>query len=101
MKKINGDANQPTDQQGEYRAICLFEIWDIRKKAEICNYDVARGVLIENNCKSLFEDGVFPFGFLLHQAISEKGAECVFPGLLYIWYSSSGCFQEDYFSLIK
>ena len=24
-KKINGDVNQPTDQQGEYRAICLFE----------------------------------------------------------------------------
>ena len=37
IEKINGDANQPTDRQGEYRAICLFEIWDIRKKAEICN----------------------------------------------------------------
>ena len=25
LKKINGDVNQPTNRQGEYRAICLFE----------------------------------------------------------------------------
>ena len=24
-EKINGDVNRPTDQQGEYRAICLFK----------------------------------------------------------------------------
>ena len=42
------------------------------------------GYINRKNCKSLLEDGVFPFGFLLHQAISEKGAECVFPGLLCI-----------------
>ena len=24
-RKINGDANQPTNQPGEYSAICLFE----------------------------------------------------------------------------
>ena len=36
-KKINGDVNQPTDQQGEYRAICLFRKLENRKKAEICN----------------------------------------------------------------
>ena len=29
--------NQPTDQQGEYRAICLFRKLENRKKAEICN----------------------------------------------------------------
>ena len=28
--------NQPTDQQGEYRAICLFRKLENRKKAEIC-----------------------------------------------------------------
>ena len=41
LKKINGDVNrptnQPTDQQGEYRAICLFRKLENRKKAEICN----------------------------------------------------------------
>ena len=42
------------------------------------------GYIDRKQCTSLFEDGVFPFGFLLHQAISEKGAECVFPGLLCI-----------------
>ena len=24
-KEINGDADRPTNQQGKYRAICLFE----------------------------------------------------------------------------
>ena len=42
LKKNNGDVNrptnQPTDQQGEYRAICLFRKLENRKKAEICNY---------------------------------------------------------------
>ena len=42
------------------------------------------GYINRKNCKSLLEDGVFPFGFLLHQAISEKEAECVFPGVLRI-----------------
>ena len=41
IEKINGDVNrptnQPTDQQGEYRAICLFRKLENRKKAEICN----------------------------------------------------------------
>ena len=37
LKKINGDVDQPTDQQGEYRAICLFRKLENRKKAEICN----------------------------------------------------------------
>ena len=37
IEKINGDANRPTDQQGEYRAICLFRKLENRKKAEICN----------------------------------------------------------------
>ena len=41
IEKINGDVNrptnQPTDQQGEYRAICLFPKLENRKKAEICN----------------------------------------------------------------
>ena len=36
IEKINGDANRPTDQQGEYRAICLFRKLENRKKAEIC-----------------------------------------------------------------
>ena len=38
IEKINGDANRPTDQQGEYRAICLFRKLENRKKAEICNF---------------------------------------------------------------
>ena len=29
--------NRPTNQQGEYRAICLFRELENRKKAEICN----------------------------------------------------------------
>ena len=29
--------NRPTDQQGEYNAICLFRKLENRKKAEICN----------------------------------------------------------------
>ena len=29
--------DQPTDRQGEYRAICLFRKLENRKKAEICN----------------------------------------------------------------
>ena len=29
--------DQPTNQQGEYRAICLFQKLENRKKAEICN----------------------------------------------------------------
>ena len=29
LNKINGDVNQLTDQQGEYRAICLFKGWKI------------------------------------------------------------------------
>ena len=29
--------NQPTNQQGEYRAICFFRKLENRKKAEICN----------------------------------------------------------------
>ena len=41
IEKINGDVyqptDQPTDQQGEYRAICLFRKLENRKKAEICN----------------------------------------------------------------
>ena len=41
IEKINGDVdrptNQPTDQRGEYRAICLFRKLENRKKAEICN----------------------------------------------------------------
>ena len=39
IEKINGDANRPTDQQGEYRAICLFRKLENRKKAEICKYE--------------------------------------------------------------
>ena len=35
--KINGDVDQPTNQQGKYRAICLFRKLENRKKAEICN----------------------------------------------------------------
>ena len=30
--------DQPTNQQGEYRAICLFRKLENRKKAEICNF---------------------------------------------------------------
>ena len=37
IEKINGDVNQPTDRQVEYRAICLFRKLETRKKAEICN----------------------------------------------------------------
>ena len=37
IEKINGDVDQPTDRQGEYRAICLFGKLENRKKAEICN----------------------------------------------------------------
>ena len=44
IEKNNCDANRPTDrptdQQGEYRAICLFRNLDNRKKAENCNYIV-------------------------------------------------------------
>ena len=32
--------NQPTNQQGEYRAICLFRKLENRKKAEICNSSI-------------------------------------------------------------
>ena len=34
IEKINGDV----DRQGEYRAICLFQKLENRKKAEICNF---------------------------------------------------------------
>ena len=41
FEKINGDVdrptNRPTNQPGEYRAICLFRKLENRKKAEICN----------------------------------------------------------------
>ena len=37
IEKINGDVDQPTDQPGKYRAICLFRKLENRKKAEICN----------------------------------------------------------------
>ena len=33
----NQPTNRQTDQQGEYRAICLFRKLENRKKAEICN----------------------------------------------------------------
>ena len=36
-EKINGDVDQPTDQPGKYRAICLFRKLENRKRAEICN----------------------------------------------------------------
>ena len=45
IEKINGDVDQPTDrptdQQGEYRAICLFECQKIEKRqrfaiAQLC-----------------------------------------------------------------
>ena len=43
IEKINGDVNrptnQPTDRQGEYRAICLFRKLENRKKADICNIE--------------------------------------------------------------
>ena len=43
IEKINGDVdqptNRPTDQPGEYRAICLFRKLENRKKAEICEYN--------------------------------------------------------------
>ena len=43
IEKINGDVDRPidqptdrpTDQQGEYRAICLFESWKIEKRQRI------------------------------------------------------------------
>ena len=31
-EKIDGDTDRPTDQQGEYRAICLFESLKIEKR---------------------------------------------------------------------
>ena len=71
----------------DYALCCIPQVWEIfgnKSKILELNYGVGRGILIENNCTSLFDDGVFLFRFLLHQAISEKGAECVFPGLLYI-----------------
>ena len=34
--------NQPTDRQGEYRAICLFRKLENRKKAEICKNQKAQ-----------------------------------------------------------
>ena len=37
IKKDNGDIDQLTDRQGEYRAICLFRKLQNRKEAEICN----------------------------------------------------------------
>ena len=37
IEKINGDVDQPTNRQGDYRAICLFRKLENRKKAEICN----------------------------------------------------------------
>ena len=45
MDKLQGRTDQkdrtgPTDQQGEYKAICLFESQKIEKKAEICNSSV-------------------------------------------------------------
>ena len=43
IEKINGDVDrltdQPTNQQGEYRVICLFQKLQNRKKAEICNME--------------------------------------------------------------
>ena len=37
-----GNGDQPTDQQGEYRANCLFRKLENRKKAEICNFQVSK-----------------------------------------------------------
>ena len=37
IEQINGDVDRPTNRQGEYRAICLFQKLENRKKAEICN----------------------------------------------------------------
>ena len=50
IEKINGDANRPTDQQGEYRAICLFRKLENRKKAEICN--ISGAMKIYQHCES-------------------------------------------------
>ena len=49
-KKINGDDNQPTYRQGDYRAICLFKILDNRKKAEICNSEQTQKVWAHEGC---------------------------------------------------
>ena len=53
IEKINGDVdrptNQPTDQPGEYRAICLFRKLENRKKAEICNKIVVLGANHQKN----------------------------------------------------
>ena len=35
IEKNNGDANQPTNRQGEYRAFCLFEIKTIKKGRDL------------------------------------------------------------------
>ena len=37
VTSTNRLTDQPTDQQGEYRAICLFRKLENGKKAEICN----------------------------------------------------------------
>ena len=61
LKKINGDVNQRTDQptnrQGEYRAICLFWKLENRKKAEICNilYDLEKHSMMFRLCELIYE----------------------------------------------
>ena len=49
IEKINGDVdrptNQPTNQQSEYRAICLFRKLENRKKADICNLHCSIGLV--------------------------------------------------------
>ena len=53
IEKIYGDVdrptNRPSDQQGEYRAICLFRKLENRKKAEICNMEYERSFDIEQD----------------------------------------------------
>ena len=47
IEKINDDVDQPTDQQGEYRAICHFRKLENRKKAEICNNGDQQAIDVE------------------------------------------------------
>ena len=90
IEKINGDVNQPTnwptDQQGEYRAICLFRKLENRKKAEICNFDISiflseagllnfsdfSGEFSENSYPIQYEYSIFVFSVLLEFCLSPK-----------------------------
>ena len=51
IEKNNGDANQPTNRQGEYRAFCLFEIKTIKKRQRFAKTKKSYRVLTRQDNK--------------------------------------------------